>query len=109
MAGSWQTTAENLNNIGEFIELTEYMQDEEFTRALEMIVKQRIESVIWRYTTISSTTNEEASNNSPPPFRQNMVQKCRSPQTYKQNRAYETKNRVGQFEVGFGVSSLVDS
>jgi hypothetical protein len=39
MAGSWQTTAENLNNIGEFIELTEYMQDEEFTRALEMIVK----------------------------------------------------------------------
>ena len=39
MGGSWQTTAENLNNIGEFIELTEYMQDEDFTKSLEMIVK----------------------------------------------------------------------
>ena len=37
--GGYQTTAENLNNVGEFIELIEYMQDEDFTRSLEMIVK----------------------------------------------------------------------
>lgn len=37
--GGYQTTAENLNNVGEFIELTEYMQDEDFTKSLEMIVK----------------------------------------------------------------------
>ena len=39
MSNGYQTTAENLNNVGEFIELVEYMQDPEFTKSLEMIVK----------------------------------------------------------------------
>ena len=34
-----QTTAETLNSVAEFAELAGYMDDPEFTKALEMIVK----------------------------------------------------------------------
>lgn len=36
---SEQTTAETLNSVAEFAELAGYMDDPEFTKALEMIVK----------------------------------------------------------------------
>jgi len=39
MTGGYQTTAEVLNTVAEFQEVSEYMNDEEFTKVLELIVK----------------------------------------------------------------------